>query len=114
MTSYFPGDLLLFEELVTTQQREGKTRPMLVLVDTGDDDIIVARMTTSFQSLPYVIEIRHWREAGLAQPSYARLNKIQTVHKSLVLRPLGRLVSADLHTLRVSLRLLFSAWLDPD
>lgn len=110
MTSYFPGDLLLFEELVTTYQREGKTRPMLVLADTGDDDIIVARMTTRFQSLPYVVEIRSWREAGLAQPSFVRLNKVQTVHKNLVRKAVGRLTNDDLRSVRASLQLLMSAW----
>lgn len=114
MTSYFPGDILLLEELVTTQQRQGKTRPMLVLADTGDDDIIGARMTTRFQSLPYVVEIRHWREAGLSQASFVRLNKIQTVHKSLVRKSVGRLAHNDLRAVRSSLQLLISGWMAAD
>lgn len=108
MTSYLPGELLLFEELVTTEQREGKTRPMLVLVDTGDEDIIVARISSRHLSLPYVVEIRQWYEAGLAQPSFVRINKLQTVHKSLVRKRLGRLHTEDLRSVHQSLRLLFS------
>lgn len=84
-----------------------KKRPALVLLDTGDGDVLVARLTTqSFPSL-YEIALTDWNTAGLLAPSFAKINKLATLETSLVERKLGKLADADLALVREKLRLLF-------
>jgi hypothetical protein len=41
------------------------------------------------------MELRHWSEAGLLNPSWLRTGKLVTVHESLIVRELGRIISDD-------------------
>jgi len=89
-----PGDLLLLAfpfagETVTKQ------RPALVVLDAGDEDVLVARVTTQPYSTPFDVPISGWQGAGLIAPSTVRLHKMATVEKRLVKRKLGRLQEPD-------------------
>ena len=42
----------------------GKQRPAMVLLDTGDDDLIVARVTTQRHTSEFDAAIQNWSEAG--------------------------------------------------
>ncbi|MGA8346262.1 MAG: hypothetical protein WB773_00450, partial [Isosphaeraceae bacterium] len=53
-TSYLPGDLVLVDFPFTTSG-PGKPRPALVVLDTGDADVVLARVTTQPKSTPYGI-----------------------------------------------------------
>ncbi len=53
-TSYLPGDLVLADFPFTTSG-PGKPRPALVVLDTGDADVVLARVTTQPKSTPYGI-----------------------------------------------------------
>jgi mRNA interferase MazF len=88
------GDLVLLafpfaSETITKQ------RLALVLLDTGDEDVLVARVTTQPYSTPFDVAICNWEVAGLIAPSTVRLHKIATVEKRLVKRRLGSLQEGD-------------------
>jgi mRNA interferase MazF len=72
-----------------------KCRPALVLLDTGDPDIVVARITSQPHATTFDISLTHWQEAGLLVSSTARLHKIATLDKRLVDRQLGHLSPSD-------------------
>lgn len=58
-----------------------RRRPALVVLDTGDKDIVVARVTSQSSRTLFDLEIREWQEAGLLLPSIARLDKLATLEK---------------------------------
>jgi mRNA interferase MazF len=72
-----------------------KQRPALVLLDTGDQDILVARITTQLHHSAYDVALQDWSAEGLLAPSIARIHKLATLEKSRVQRRLGRLSSRD-------------------
>lgn len=46
----------------------GKVRPGLVLVDSGDQDVLVARITSTKFSTLHDLPIVDWQAAGLSGP----------------------------------------------
>ena len=72
-----------------------RKRPALVLLDSGDADIVVARITSQLARTNRDVEISDWREAGLLLPSIVRLDKLATLGKRLVDQRLGVLSSVD-------------------
>ncbi len=84
-----------------------KKRPALVLLDTGDGDVLVARVTTQSFPSPYEIALADWSTAGLLASSFVKINKLATLETSLVERKLGKLTDADLALIREKLKLLF-------
>jgi hypothetical protein len=62
----------------------GKPRPALVILDTGDADVLLARVTTQAHAGPFDVPIRDWQQAGLLAPSTARLHKLATLAKARV------------------------------
>ena len=83
-------------------------RPALVLLDIGDDDVVVARITSQAIRDTFDIELLEWREAGLLLPSVVRLHKLATLEKSLVVRRLGSLMPGDWTNVSVSLEKMWS------
>ncbi|MBD2363159.1 type II toxin-antitoxin system PemK/MazF family toxin [Anabaena minutissima FACHB-250] len=85
MQNYQSGSVILlklpFSDAVTF-----KLRPVLLLLDTGDDDVIVARITSQITQTAFDVEIIEWQQAGLMRPSVVRLHKINTVEKRLLER----------------------------
>ena len=104
-----PGDLVLVS-FPFVGGTGAKLRPALVVLDTGDADIVVARVTTQAQTTSHDIAITDWRGAGLRAPSTVRLHKLATLAKSLVNNSLGALQPADRQCIRTVLSQLFSAW----
>ncbi|MEX0268340.1 type II toxin-antitoxin system PemK/MazF family toxin [Leptolyngbyaceae cyanobacterium UHCC 1019] len=72
-----------------------KRRPALVLLDTGDADVVVARVTSQSPQTEYDVPLEEWQNAGLVLPSTVRLHKIATLEKSFVERQLGCLTADD-------------------
>jgi mRNA interferase MazF len=89
-----PGDIVLLT-FPFTGETGSKRRPALVLLDAGDDDILVARVTTQQHTSRFDLVLRDWKEAGLIASSSARLHKLATLEKSLVDRRLGGLSAFD-------------------
>ena len=98
-----PGDLVLLS-FPFTSETGAKQRPALVLLDAGDDDVLVARVTTQQHGSRFDMVVENWKEAGLMAPSEVRLHKLATIAKLLVRKKLGRLPEADWTRVRAALR----------
>ena len=109
MTTYRPGDFLLVA-FPFVGGAQSKKRPALVLIDTGDQDILLARVTTHTYNTSHDITLHQWRQAGLKAPSWVRLHKLATVEKTLVDRLLGHIEPTDRQQVATVLNGLFGAW----
>jgi mRNA interferase MazF len=87
-----------------------KNRPALVILDTGDVDMVVARVTTQPYSTSHDVPITDWRAAGLRAPSVARLHKLATIEKTLVRRQLGTLQQVDRQRVSSVMRQTYGTW----
>jgi mRNA interferase MazF len=94
MQYYQPGSVVLLT-LPFSDATTSKLRPALVLLDTGDNDIVVSRITTQIYTTDFDVEILEWQQAGLMRPSVVRLHKLNTLAKTLVNRILGTLDPND-------------------
>ena len=78
-----------------------KIRPALVLFDL-QQDVLICRVTSVFRSGPLDITLIDWQSAGLLKPSVARLDKLVTAEKKILLKRLGMLGSRDREAIRQS------------
>lgn len=109
MTTYQTGDLLLVD-FPMTSSGPGKPRPALVILDNGDADVVLARVTTQPRNTPYDVPIADWKKSGLLAPSIVRLHKIATVAKARVQRVLGTLQANDRQQIRAVLQQIAATW----
>ena len=65
------------------------------MLDTGDADILLARVTTQLQTGPFDIHLTNWQQAGLLAPSVVRVHKLASIAKSRIQKRLGALTSVD-------------------
>jgi mRNA interferase MazF len=79
----------------------------LVLLDVGDDDIIVARVTSQAWQGTFDVDLKGWKDAGLLLPSIVRLHKVVTLEKRLVRRTLGHLSKEDWAVVKAKLQTLW-------
>ena len=91
---YEAGEVVLIRFPFSDSSR-GRRRPALILLDAGDEDIIVARITSQSQGSPFDFELKEWQASGLRVPSWVRAHKLATLRKSLVERRLGKLMASD-------------------
>jgi len=56
-----------------------KRRPALVLLNTGDDDIVLARIASQPQQTEFDVDLKEWLAVGLDLPSIVRLDKLATL-----------------------------------
>src|SRR4051794_746699 len=94
MTTYRKGDVLLVA-FPFVDEGQNKRRPAIVVADTGDQDVLLARVTTQKSRHKFDLELADWKAAGLLAASVVRLHKLATIDKSLVQRQLGRLSDVD-------------------
>ena len=85
-----------------------KRRPLLVLIDTGDSDIIVAPISSQAAQAHYEVALQEWQIAGLVGPSVARVHKVTVVEKQLVTRRLGKLTTKDWARVRTRVKRLWA------
>jgi mRNA interferase MazF len=108
MNSYHPGEVILV--LFPFADAAGaKRRPALVLLDTGDEDIVVARLTSQVSQTVFDVELVDWQQAGLLLPSVARVHKVATLEKRLVERRLGMLTPNDWAQVRARIQQLWAS-----
>ncbi|MEG4515914.1 MULTISPECIES: type II toxin-antitoxin system PemK/MazF family toxin [unclassified Microcoleus] len=107
MTNYQSGELVIVA-FFFAGAAETKRRPGLVLLDTGDEDMIVAKITSQIPRTTFDVEIQEWQQAGLKRPSVVRLHKLNTLQKSLVERRLGILTPDDLAQVRNRVKHIWS------
>jgi mRNA interferase MazF len=79
-----------------------------VVVDTGDTDVVVARVTSQRPHAPFDVEIEDWRLAGLLLPSIAHVHKLATIEKAQVERRLGELAAGDWAKVLSAIRAMWS------
>ncbi|MER3435773.1 MAG: growth inhibitor [Leptolyngbya sp. ERB_1_1] len=103
MTLYSPGEVLLLS-FPFSDGTGVKRRPALVLLDTGDDDVLVARITGQLNQTQFDVELQEWQQAGLRLPSIVRLHKLATLEKQLVARSLGTLTPSDFQQVQAKLQ----------
>lgn len=109
MTSYQPGDVVLVAFPHTGKTRT-KNRPALVILDTGNADVVVARITTQLYQTPHDVLITDWQGAGLLAPSAVRLHKLATLEKAIIRRQLGQLQPSDRQRVASVLRQIYGTW----
>ncbi len=107
MENYQFGEVLLLL-YPFTDATDSKRRPVLLLLDTSDQDIVVARITSQMNYTDYDVEVVEWQPAGLLRPSVVRLHKVYTVEKRLIARRLGVLNPNDLRRVRETIHLIWS------
>ncbi len=94
MENYHSGEIILvsfpFSDAIGT-----KRRPALVIFDCGDEDVIVARISSQSVLSVFDVELSDWRLSGLLFPSIVRINKLATLEKRLIERRLGKLTEKD-------------------
>ena len=106
MTNYNLGDIILLEFPHADLQHSSK-RPAIVLYDSGDRDVLVARITTQGYSTEADYKILKWKDSGLLAESYIRLGKQATIEKQYVIKNLGKMGSPDIENIKTILRKMF-------
>lgn len=94
MTAYDFGDIVLVGFPHSDLQGVSK-RPALVLYDSGDQDILVARITTQEYTTEADCKIINWRKSGLLVESFVRLGKQATIEKKYIIKKLGVLTEPE-------------------
>jgi mRNA interferase MazF len=87
-----------------TDGTSAKKRPALVLLDSGDSDLLLARITTQASNSPFDCELTDWAKAGLKAPSFVRLHKLATLEKKLVRKKFDCLTATDFQRVLETLR----------
>jgi mRNA interferase MazF len=106
MTSYNFGDIVLIGFPHTDLQGISK-RPAIVLYDSGDQDVLLARITAQEYTTETDYRILDWQKSGLLAESYIRLGKQATIEKRFIIRKLGVLEAKEIETLRSILKRMF-------
>ncbi len=106
MTNYNLRDIILLEFPHADLQHSSK-RPAIVLYDSGDRDVLVARITTQGYSTEADYKILKWKESGLLAESYIRLGKQATIEKQYVIKNLGKTGSSEVENIKTILRKMF-------
>jgi len=101
------GEVVLLKYLYSDYSN-GKQRPVIVLKDTNDNDVIVAKITSQIKNSSFDFEIITWKKTGLLKPSIVRCHKIITVDSSIIKMKMGKLIKADLMKIQKIINLLFS------
>ncbi len=107
--NYQAGDLLLVD-FPFTVSGQAKPRPALVIIDTGDADVLLARVTTQARSTTYDVPLADWQQAGLLAPSIVRLHKLATLAKARIRRQLGTLGIRDRQQVAAVLQQIAATW----
>jgi mRNA interferase MazF len=109
-TNYQAGEILL-ANVPFSIGRRSKVRPCLVVLDTGDDDVVIAKMTSQPPTGPFDVVLAAWAPAGLLGSAVARMHKLITIHKkTLIVKRIGHLQPADRQAAAVILRQILGNW----
>jgi mRNA interferase MazF len=92
------GDVFICAFPFTSGQLS-KPRPVLVLLDLGED-CLIARITSVPHADKLDVSIAQWKQAGLEKPSIVRLTRLVTAEKTLLKTKIGSLAASDLETVR--------------
>jgi mRNA interferase MazF len=105
--SFSPGDILLVP-VVFSDGSGHKKRPVVIIYDSGDADLLVAPVTSQAARSPCDVPVVNWQRAGLRLPSIVRLEKLATVEKTTVIKRMGQLAPDDWKEMKTALKQLFA------
>jgi mRNA interferase MazF len=88
------GDVVLLR-MEYHQEAGAKVRPAVVLLDSGDDDLVAAPRTSQVRQSSFDLPIHDWKAAGLNVPSFVRVHNLTVLAKAEVVRRLGTLATTD-------------------
>jgi mRNA interferase MazF len=74
------------------------------LYDSGDQDVLLARITTQEYTTETDYRILDWQKSGLLAESYIRLGKQATIEKRYIVKQLGTLPASESNYLKTMLR----------
>lgn len=106
--AYRFGDVLL-ATLTFSYGTAAKKRPVLVFHDPGDADLLIVPITSHLRRSQEDVTLNDWAAATLRLPSTARLSKLTTLDKSVVVRAMGMLSEGDARHSREVLSRFFEA-----
>ena len=99
MPAYRFGDILILN-FPFAEGIGSKRRPVLVILDTDDRDLLVCKITSKSYSSLFDYSVNDWQTANLLSPSIIRIHKIQTISSSLILGRIGSLQPYDRKAIR--------------
>lgn len=88
------GDIVLIDFPFSDSIRT-KRRPALVIYQDGEDDILLARITSKPKESLFEAKITNWKESKLLFPSTVRLGKLATLSIDLIEIKIGELTETD-------------------
>ncbi len=103
--SYSFGDIVIIA-FPYTNMNNTVMRPAMVIVDTKDEDIIVARITSQKRNIETEVEIHNWKSKGLLMQSYVRLSKIATLNRKDIKKKISSLDEIDIKQSKAILKRL--------
>ncbi len=103
----FASGEMLLAFLVFSDGQGSKRRPVLVVHDFGDADLLVVPVTTHPARVATDVVLSDWRATGLKRPSTVRIEKLATIAKIAVARKLGVHQPADRAKVKETLRPCF-------
>jgi len=106
MPAYKRGEVLL-AWLVFSDGQGAKRRPVLVIHDFGDDDLLVVPITSQHARVQTDLILPNWKNAGLKLPSIVRVEKLATIAKSSVVRKLGAISPPESDRVKETLDIIF-------
>lgn len=92
-----------------TNLQQSAKRPALVVFDEGDDDVVVARITSQPQTGKHDFEITNWRHVGLLFQSWVRAGKLATLEKATIQRVIGKLAPNECAAIKNILQDMFKS-----
>jgi mRNA interferase MazF len=77
------------------------------LYDSGDQDVLLARITTQEYTTEADYKILDWQKSGLLAESYIRLGKQATIEKRFIIKRLGAVETKEIDALKSILKRMF-------
>ncbi len=99
MPGYKFGDILVIN-FPFAEGTGSKRRPVMIIKDTEDGDLLAAKITSKSYSSPFDCTITEWLFANLQAQSIVRLHKIQTISSGIALGKIGYLHPTDKKLIR--------------
>jgi mRNA interferase MazF len=104
--AYRFGDVLL-ATLTFSDGSAAKKRPVLVIYDSSDADLLIVPITSHPPRSHEDVMLNDWAAAALRLPSTVRPSKLTTLDKSVVVRAMGKLSDGDARQAREVLSRFF-------
>jgi mRNA interferase MazF len=99
MPDYRFGDILILN-FPFAEGSGSKRRPVMVIIDTNDGDLLVSKITSKIYSSVFDHNLLEWKVANLVNSSVVRIHKIQTIGNSIILGKIGSLHPQDRKVIR--------------